>query len=270
MSYDLKAPLSAAPDDLTAAAKAARYLASTVASIRGLSDTENARKRLTAELADNYEAARAAIRSVTPELRLTRAGAVRLGDIVAPTAHEAAVEMVFALNRERVPYIEIIGREPVRVWPDVREVLAEIDLETARARDRRDPGSATSTPQTEPGKQPVESATTAAKSPKKLLAGWHQITSALDMRYNQRHDIKSLNQRFKGPIVSQGAGTKPMVHLDTLLDWWNKLAIQEQEVANRREGARLSAEAHHDYGRKGTVAPEIGGGVKERRKDRRT
>jgi hypothetical protein len=146
MSYDLKAALSAAPDDLTAAARAARYLASTVASIRGLSDSENARKRLTAELADNYEAARTAIRSVTPELKLTRAGAAVLGDIVAPTAHEAAIAMVWALNRETFPFIEIVGREPVRVWPNVLEVRAEIELETARARDRRSQVSAMSTP----------------------------------------------------------------------------------------------------------------------------
>jgi hypothetical protein len=59
-----------------------------------------------------------------------------------------------------------------------------------------------------------------------------------------------------------------MVNHDDLLNWWNKLATQQQELTNQREGARLSAEAQHNYGRDGTAAPEVGGGVKKRRKDR--
>jgi hypothetical protein len=124
---------------------------------------------------------------------------------------------------------------------------------------------------------PAETAGTQAKTeaksdsqPKQLLTGWHAIAAALKLRYNQRKDIKSLNERFEGPIRHRGAGTRPMVYLDDLLDWWNHLAIQEQELANQRDGARLSAEAQHNYGRDGEAAPEIGGGVKKRRKDKRT
>jgi hypothetical protein len=103
-----------------------------------------------------------------------------------------------------------------------------------------------------------------------MLRGWHAITNALDMPYKQRDGIKSLNTRFSGPIINHGAGSSPMVYRDVLLDWWNRLAMQQQELTNRREGARLSAEARHDYGHDGIAAPEIGGGVKKRRKDRRT
>jgi hypothetical protein len=110
----------------------------------------------------------------------------------------------------------------------------------------------------------------AGGTPRKLLTGWRAIAAALDMKYAQHKDIKSLNQRLKGPIRNKGAGTKPMVYLDNLLEWWNHLAVQQQELSNQRDGVRLSAEAQHNYGRDGTAAPEIGGGVKKRRRDKRT
>jgi hypothetical protein len=115
-------------------------------------------------------------------------------------------------------------------------------------------------------------AKTEAKSdvqPKKLLVGWHDITAALEMPYSRREDIQRLNQSLNGPISNHGAGTKPMVYFNDLLRWWNTLAALQQDMANQRDGAKLSAEAQHNYGRDGTAAPEIGGGVKERRKDRR-
>ena len=99
----------------------------------------------------------------------------------------------------------------------------------------------------------------------KLLTGWHEITSALDMKYQDRGKIKSLNQRFNGPIKNRGQGTQPIVESSRLLEWWNKLAVEQQELANRQQGATLSGEAQHNYGRTGTVAPEIKGSVKERR-----
>ncbi|MSQ94329.1 MAG: hypothetical protein EXR98_07205 [Gemmataceae bacterium] len=108
------------------------------------------------------------------------------------------------------------------------------------------------------------------EEPRKLLWGWHDITNALKMQHRQRNDVKSLNERFGGPIKHHGAGTRPMVYLDDLLNWWNKLAVQEQELANQRDGAKLSADAQHNYGRDGKAAPEIGGGVKKRRRDKRT
>ena len=106
--------------------------------------------------------------------------------------------------------------------------------------------------------------------PKKLLTGWHKISKALNMPYDQRNGIKSLNKRFDGPITNRGPGTHPMVYEEELREWWDKLAAQEQELANKREGVRLSAKDQHDYGRDGTATPGIGGGVKKRRRDRRT
>ncbi len=109
----------------------------------------------------------------------------------------------------------------------------------------------------------------AAKIARQLLTGWREIAEALEMRYGDRQKIKSLNDRFQGPIRCRGKGTQPIVYKDDLLDWWNKMALEHQELVNRQQGMKLSAEDQYDYFREGTVAPEIGGGVKKRRKDRR-
>src|SRR5947209_20537156 len=89
------------PDDLDAAASAARGLASEVAGIRGLQEAgarNETLKRLTIEMNQGYFEAQKAIEAVTMELRQTRDRAVRFGDIVAPTDHEAALQMVLALK----------------------------------------------------------------------------------------------------------------------------------------------------------------------------
>jgi hypothetical protein len=138
-------------DDLDAAARAARYLSSGVSSIRALAAAgvgEEAVQRLATRLSEDYSGARDAIHAVAMELRLTRDSSVRLGDIVAPTAHEAAVAMVYALNMERFGEslgIQVLGRERVQVWPDQSVVSAEIQLESTKARYRRDQASAAST-----------------------------------------------------------------------------------------------------------------------------
>jgi hypothetical protein len=129
------------PDDLDVAAREARYLASTVSAIRALPTagaSEVAITRLDAELKQRFEAAYQAIMAVAAELRLVRDRAAKFGDIIAPTAHEAALEMVLALNRERFGSgFQIIGRKCIEVWPNADEVIAEIDLETTKARARR-------------------------------------------------------------------------------------------------------------------------------------
>jgi len=87
-------------------------------------------------LNEKFPEAREAIRKVTMELRLTRNAAVRLGDFVAPTAHEVAIETLFALNRERFG-VEVDNRKRWETWPDVDELMAEIELELTRAISRR-------------------------------------------------------------------------------------------------------------------------------------
>jgi hypothetical protein len=116
---------------------------------------------------------------------------------------------------------------------------------------------------------PTPTETLSVAEPRNLLTVWHAIVDVLRMKYSQRKDVKSLNARFNGPINNNGAGTRPMVYRDVLLRWWNSLAVLQQDLANQREGSRLATEAHYNYGRDGTVAPEIGGGIKKRRGDKK-
>jgi hypothetical protein len=103
-------------------------------------------------------------------------------------------------------------------------------------------------------------------TPRQLLTGWHEIAKVLEVKYQDREKIKSLNARCDGPITNRGKGTQPMVYRDKLLEWWNSMDIRYQELANQREGRKLSTESQYNYGRDGTVAPEIGGGVRKRRR----
>jgi hypothetical protein len=117
-------------------------------------------------------------------------------------------------------------------------------------------------------REKVETAT-GPPPPRKLLNGWQDITSALGMEHKEYPSVKSLNERFTGPIKNSGKGTRPMVYHDELLAWWDTLAAKQQELANRKTGEKLSAETTYAYGRTGNVAPEIGGSQKERRKPKR-
>jgi DNA-binding MarR family transcriptional regulator len=119
----------------------ARLLVSVVRMIRGLPTTgakDSTIKELLGALAQDYLAAEDAIKAVKMELRLTRNSAVCLGDITAPTAHEATLKMVQALNRELAAreqvVFEIIGRKNVQTWPDPDTVISEIELETTKAK----------------------------------------------------------------------------------------------------------------------------------------
>lgn len=107
--------------------------------------------------------------------------------------------------------------------------------------------------------------------PMRLLTGWHAITDALELKYADRAKVKSLNSRCAGPItLTGGKGSQPMVGADPPLAWWNALAVRQSELANQREGRKLSAEAQHNYGRGGSAAPEIDGEVKKRRRTKPT
>ena len=72
--------------------------------------------------------------------------------------------------------------------------------------------------------------------PKKLLTGWREITEALDGKNDDRDKVKSLNDRFKGPISSRDKGTQPMAYRDELIGWWNKMAVKQQKLANQERG----------------------------------
>jgi len=103
--------------------------------------------------------------------------------------------------------------------------------------------------------------------PAVLLTNWREITNALEMKCEEQDKVKSLNERFKGPIPKPRKGSQPVVDKATLLDWWNSLAVRQQELANHRDSKQLIGEISHAYGRDGKVFPEISGAEKKRRSD---
>jgi hypothetical protein len=117
------------PDNaaLVDALTAGRYLATTSAAILALPRDSSARRELLKELKQNLDARCKAIRAVVKELARTRQDSVRFGDIAAPTAHEAAIEMACALHREHIG-MEVLGKA-VRTWPKRDELCAVIELE---------------------------------------------------------------------------------------------------------------------------------------------
>lgn len=113
---------------------------------------------------------------------------------------------------------------------------------------------------------------TAIGTPKKFLRGWAEILVAVGEKNNDetRRMVKRLNELREGPISKPGRGSRPIVEQSKLLQWWNRLDLEQQDAANQREGEKLAAKFQHAYGREGTVVPEIGGAVKRRRKDRKS
>lgn len=105
--------------------------------------------------------------------------------------------------------------------------------------------------------------------PKKMLTTWREITEALGENHTQRGKIKRLNESLNGPIPKVAQGSQPRVEKEKLIDWWNRLAIQQMELANQSDGEMKSAAAQYNYGRDGAAAPEIGGHVKKRRGDKK-
>jgi hypothetical protein len=116
--------------------------------------------------------------------------------------------------------------------------------------------------------KPLNVAAGGSVEPAVYLQSWAEIAVTAGMSPNEYLKIKRLNEKFDGPIPPVPKGSQPRVRKDAFIEWWNGLAILQQEQAHRRTGARLTAEAHHNYGRGGVAAPEIGGSVRQRRRDK--
>jgi hypothetical protein len=107
--------------------------------------------------------------------------------------------------------------------------------------------------------------------PPKYLLNWREILIALGLRNNaeDRGRIRHLNSQYEGPIVIPKQGAQPKVDEAKLREWYDHLEVQWTVGHRPARDAQPTAAAQHPYGRNGTVAPEISGRVKGRRKDRR-
>lgn len=109
-----------------------------------------------------------------------------------------------------------------------------------------------------------------------MLFGWQEILDVLG-RDNERRDrdrIRDLNETTSGPIAfPKLKGGQPQVPKAALVEWWN-LQMQAHDDAaedRRRNDAEIAANisAEHDYGRSGTVLPEISGSKRSRKVTKR-
>ena len=80
-----------------------------------------------------------------------------------------------------------------------------------------------------------------------------------------RRQIVKYNKDYDGPIIVQKQGSQPRVEKTKLIDWWNGPESRWEEVKQRERDKTETVKAQHDYGRDGTVLPEIGGHVRRRR-----
>jgi hypothetical protein len=62
---------------------------------------------------------------------------------------------------------------------------------------------------------------------------------------------------------------KPLVDKGMLIEWWNGLVEKAQDRDQRRRDSAATVEDCYEYGRDGTVMPDIGGGVKKRKSQRK-
>ena len=107
--------------------------------------------------------------------------------------------------------------------------------------------------------------------PLAMLTSWREILVALGLKNNREDQgkVSRLNGRYAGPICIPGRGAQPVVDKAKLIKWWNDLEAKAREAKDRSRDAQATAAAQHDYGRDGVVAPDLAGGVKRRRKDRK-
>jgi hypothetical protein len=108
-------------------------------------------------------------------------------------------------------------------------------------------------------------------SPVEYLLSWREILDVLGMKNNteERDKVRNLSDHYDGPILVPGRGSQPKVVKTKLLEWWNGLEIQWEVGHNRERDSKPTASDRYSYGKDGTVVPDIAGGVKRRRKDRK-
>jgi hypothetical protein len=175
----------------------------------------------------------------------------------------------------QIPMLNDAGLPKPYPSPQWREMLRAVQA-IARAKDA---AAAKQVAETAPmaAERPAEEkpATTPApardQTPIQWLTNWREILSALDIRDNMedREKVRNLHTRYNGPILFPGQGAQPKADKAKLIEWWNHLDVEFTVGHNRDRDSQPTASARHRFGKNGQVAPEIGGSIKSRRRDRK-
>lgn len=109
---------------------------------------------------------------------------------------------------------------------------------------------------------------TRTQRPKIYLLGWNEILDCLDRKDDQseRSRIRRLNETHEGPIVFPGKGAQPKVEKSKFVEWWNSLEARFQELEQRASDKKHTVSHQHEFGKDGTVVPDIAGSVKKRKR----
>jgi hypothetical protein len=100
------------------------------------------------------------------------------------------------------------------------------------------------------------------------LQSWRDILDCLKKKNTRtnRDQVRRTNEQCGGPIAFTGKGSQPKVNKAKLIDWWNHLeALWETGGVKRRLDTEATTEARYNYGRDGTVVPNISGHTQKRR-----
>jgi hypothetical protein len=104
--------------------------------------------------------------------------------------------------------------------------------------------------------------------PKQYLRNWREILAALDLPNNEESKgwVRRLIDLHAGPIIlPHKRGGQPKAEKSKLIEWWNGLEDRFKESGQRIRDRDATVAVTHNYGRDGTVAPDVGGSVKNRR-----
>ncbi|MGA2257348.1 MAG: hypothetical protein ABSG53_22045 [Thermoguttaceae bacterium] len=112
----------------------------------------------------------------------------------------------------------------------------------------------------------------AEAAPVEYLMNWREILDELKQKNDEekRTRIRRLNDMHDGPIIFPGQGAQPTVDKAKLLPWWNGLEDRLRELEQQQADRQATVADQVNYGKDGTVVPGIAGGVKKRRKDRKS
>jgi hypothetical protein len=101
-----------------------------------------------------------------------------------------------------------------------------------------------------------------------MLTTWRAILDALGLKNTEtdRRTVRRLNETLDGPIRTGGSGEQPLVDKTKLLAWWADLERLYDEKQQRKRNKRATVEGRHNCGRTGEVVPDLGGGVRRRRR----
>jgi hypothetical protein len=98
------------------------------------------------------------------------------------------------------------------------------------------------------------------------LQSWREILDCLKLKNDKtrQNQVRQANDQYAGPIHFPGRGAQRKVNKAKLIEWWCRLEIL-WDTQGGEEDAEATVKARHNYGRDGTVVPNISGHVQKRR-----